>query len=163
MRFPFPCCLRVFLAVLAIAAPSTAMAGESATASITVTAEFATRTSLKVSSQVLQFDLDNPDQPGLAAIDFAVGARTRIGGEVVLTVEPVRSVVGPEGAADILTSVTFSGTGLGTLAGALQESGTTVAGRWNGSGLRTGRLTFALRAPVSGSYTLPVRFVLSTP
>jgi hypothetical protein len=38
-----------------------------------------------------------------------------------------------------------------------------VAGRWIGSGLRTGRLTFALRSAVAGTYSLPVRFVLSAP
>ena len=33
----------------------------------------------------------------------------------------------------------------------------------NPSGLREGRVVFTLRANASGTYTLPVRFVLSTP
>ena len=163
MRLPFPRNLSALLMVLAFAAPSGAIAEESATASITVTAEFASRTSLRVSSQLLRFDVNSPEEPGVAAIDFSAGARTRNGGEVLLTIEPLRAVKGPGGAADVESSITFAGTGNGLITGTLQQSAAVVAGRWNGSGLRTGRLTFALRAAVSGSYTLPVRFVLSTP
>jgi hypothetical protein len=155
-----------FVAVLTLANPPAAAASESATASITVSAAIESRTSLKVSSQVLQFDVAVPGQPGVATVDFSAGARTRSGGDVVMTVEPLRAVegnAGPGGAADVETSITFAGTGDGTLAGTLQDANATVAGRWNGSGFRTGRLTFALRASAAGSYTVPVRFVLSTP
>jgi hypothetical protein len=39
----------------------------------------------------------------------------------------------------------------------------TVVGRWVGSGQRTGRISFALRGAGAGTYTLPVRFVLTAP
>ena len=142
---------------------SPAHAADSASATVAVSASFGSRTSLKVSSQLLQFDVNDPASPATAAIDFSAGARTRQGGEVVLTVEPVRAVQGPGGAADVEAAVTFAGEGTGTLSGALRPASTTVAGRWTGSGLRTGRLVFALRAGSSGSYTLPVRFILSAP
>jgi hypothetical protein len=161
--FPASALRAAVIIVLAVATPSVSWSAESATASITVTAEFASRTSLKVSSQVLSFQVSDPAQTAVAVVDFSAGARTRSGGDVVLTVEPLRSVEGPGGAADVDTAVTFSGTGNGTLSGTLQSVNATVAGRWNGSGLRTGQLTFALHASVSGTYTVPVRFVLSTP
>jgi hypothetical protein len=49
------------------------------------------------------------------------------------------------------------------MAGTLAGAGAVVAGRWVGSGLRTGRLVFSLRAASGGTYTLPLRFVLSAP
>ena len=162
MRLPC-CCPCLLLALIALVTPTGAMAAESATASITVTAEFASRTTLKVSSQVLQFDVADATQSGVVTVVFAAAARTRAGGEVVLTVEPLRGLEEDGGAADENTSITFSGSGNGTLGGMLRRVGAVVAGRWNGSGLRTGRLTFTLRAPVSGGYSVPVRFVLTTP
>ena len=161
MRLLSPSALYALVFFWLLAAPTAAAASDSATSSITITAVFESRTSLKVSSQLLQFDVANPDQPAMASVDFSAGARTRSGGDVVLTVEPLRGIEGPGGAADVETSVTFSGAGAGMLTGTLQ--GASVAGRWNGSGLRTGRLTFAVRAAAAGTYTVPVRFVLSTP
>ena len=99
----------------------------------------------------------------VAVIDVSAAARTRQSGEVVLTVEGLGSLVGPGGAADAETSLTFSGDGEGLTSGNLRPSAPAVAGRWIGSGLRTGRLTFALRSSVAGTFLLPVRFVLSAP
>jgi hypothetical protein len=145
------------------ALPAVCVAEESATTSVAVTAQFSSRTSLKVSSQLLQFAVTAPGEAALATMEFSAAARTRPAGEVVLTVEAVREIDGPGGAADIETAVTFSGEGEGTAAGALGTAAPSVAGRWSGSGLRTGRLTFALRSAVTGSYSVPLRFVLSTP
>jgi hypothetical protein len=80
-----------------------------------------------------------------------------------LSVEPLRAIDGPGGAADVETSLSFQGSGDGTLAGPLSPDTQAVAGRWLGSGLRTGRFVFSLRAAAPGSYTVPIRFVLSTP
>ena len=151
----------LFAAVSAV--PAVCVAEESATASVAVSAQFSSRTSLKVSSQLLQFAVTAPGEAALATVEFSAGARTRPAGEVVLTVEATRAMDGPGGAADIDTAVTFSGEGEGTTAGALGSAAPSVAGRWSGSGLRTGRLTFALRSAVTGSYSVPLRFVLSTP
>jgi hypothetical protein len=89
--------------------------------------------------------------------------RTQAGAEVVLTVEGLRGIAGPGGAADLETAVTFHGDGEGARDGALTSAGPAVAGRWVGSGRHAGRLTFALRSAVPGSYTLPIRFVLTAP
>jgi hypothetical protein len=77
--------------------------------------------------------------------------------------EPSRGIDGPGGAADVETSLQFSGEGSGTLAGPVAARGMTTAGRWIGSGLRTGRLIFQLRASAAGTYAVPLRFVLSAP
>ena len=143
--------------------PSAASAADDATASLMVSARFASRTSLKVSAEVLHFDVEEPGQPATASVDFSAGARTGLGEEVLLSVEPVRAVGGPGGAADVESAVSFEGVGQGTVRGAVRSHVPTVAARWNGSGLRSGRLVFTMRAGARGHYSLPVRFVLSTP
>lgn len=139
------------------------MAADVATASVAVDVQVANRTSLRVSTDLLQFEVTRPDEPATAAVEFSAAARTSHANDVVLTIEPLRAIDGPGGAADVETAVTFSGDGGGTLAGTLASATSAIAGRWRGSGVWAGRLVFALRASASGTYTLPVRFVLSTP
>jgi hypothetical protein len=139
------------------------LAAESATASVVVTAQFASRTSLKVSTDLLQFDVTAPDQSAVATVEFSAAARTQHGGEVVLTVEQVGPLNGPGGAADVETSLMVSLLGSGGSTGELDPSAQIVAGRWVGSGRRTGQLAFSLRSSVPGAYSVPVRFVLSAP
>ncbi|HEV3485918.1 MAG TPA: hypothetical protein VG106_10960, partial [Vicinamibacterales bacterium] len=134
-----------------VAAPA---AAETATASVTVTATFSTRTALNVSAQVLQFDAIDPRRPATASVDFAAKARTLPGGEVVLSVEPLHAVDGLDGPAGIDAAVTFEGHGEGTLPGRVTAARPAVAGRWSGSGRRTGRLIFQLRAAARGSYVV---------
>ena len=148
------------IALLSVAVP--AAAAESSVGTLTVVATFNTRTTLSVSSKVLHFDVDDPQQPATASIDFQAKARTAVSGEVVLCVEPLRTLEGPGELANA-ESVVFHGEGDGTLQGTVTPSSAATAGRWTGSGVRTGRLVFALRASSRGSYLLPVRFVLSAP
>jgi hypothetical protein len=158
--------LPIFVGVLAaslLAAASPVSAAETATASAVVSAQFSSRTSLKVSTDLLHFEVAEPGQAATATVDFAAGARTQAGAEVLLSIEQLHAVEGPGGASDVESSVSFAGEGAGTLAGALIAAGPAVAGRWIGSGLRQGRLVFALRAGASGNYMLPVRFILSAP
>jgi hypothetical protein len=150
-------------AAVSMVAPSSAAASETATASVAVTATFNAKTSLKVSTQILQFEVTSPEREATAAVEFSAGARTRQSGEVVLTIEPDHAILGPGGAADVDTSLRFAGDGDGIRSGALQSSQPTIAGLWRGSGLRKGRVVFALRAAAPGTYTLPVRFVLTLP
>ena len=129
-------------------------APDAVTQTIDARATVSSRTSLKISSNVLDFNLTDVERPAVATVDFVAGIRTHAGAEVVLTVEAAEV----NGAA-----VTFSGAGAGTTQGTMVTSRPIVAGRWVGSGRRTGRIVFELRAPVAGRYTLPVRFVLSAP
>jgi hypothetical protein len=130
---------------------------------IAATAELSSRTALTVSTDVLRFDVTASGFPAVMSVEFIAGARTGAGGEVVLTVEPVRQVEGPGGSGDAGISVAFAGDGQGTHAGLLRAAEPVVAGRWTGSGRRTGRLRFSLGTATVGTYTLPVRFVLSAP
>ena len=152
------------LALLATALSAVAAFAEDvARASVHVNVQVAARTSLRVSSELLQFDVARPDAPATAAIEFSAGARTASGADIVLSVEPLHGIDGPGGAADVETALTVAGHGQGLLSGHVDPVRSTVVGRWSGSGLRTGRLVFTLRAHAAGSYAMPVRFVLSAP
>ena len=158
MRRPRLVSILVSLACVAfVATPPGVEGAESKSSTVAVVAGFGTRTSLKVSSQVLQFAVSDPAEPAVAVIEFSAGTRTQAGADVLLTVERLPSIECPDG-----TVVTFAGEGRGTSAGTLDLIAPTIAARWTGSGLRTGRLTFILHA-APGTYTVPVRFVLSAP
>ena len=137
-------------------------AAESATASIAVNARFASRTSLKVSAEVLRFDVVDPAKPATVTVDFSAAARTLTGGEVVLLFEMLRAIEGPEGRPDVEAALTLAGEGEGAISRAVVAA-PQVARRWMDSGLRTGRLIFALRARAVGTYTVPMDFTLSAP
>jgi hypothetical protein len=155
---------RLLLMVLPLAlCASTAAAEDVATGNITVNVNVAARTSLKVSGRVLHFDVTQPGEGATAAMEFTAGARLASGSDVVLTVEPLRGLEGPGGSADGDTALSFVGEGEGLLAGPIAMAHSTIVGRWQGSGLRAGRVLFQLRANAAGIYSLPVRFVLSTP
>jgi hypothetical protein len=140
-----------------------ASAADAVTRSVVVTAQFSSRTSLRVSTEVLRFEVTPAGGPATAAVDFSAGVRTQSGAEVMLSVER-RSADGAGGGTDAATPITFAGQGSGTLDGSLDStSARAVAGRWTGSGLRHGRLVFALHAGAPGAHTVPVRFVLSAP
>jgi hypothetical protein len=150
--------LRVVIALLSAVmcvAAASASAADAATATVLVSVQFSSRTLLRVSSDLLQFDVAAPGTAATAAIDFSAAARTQASAEVLLSVEPTR---GADGAA-----LTFAGEGTGTVDGALSALVPTVAARWTGSGVRDGRLVFALRAGASGRYVVPLHFVLSAP
>jgi len=154
--------LSISVVVIAwIGVPNVASA-DTASRALTVSATFSSRTTLKVSADLLRFEVAS-GQPATAIVEFSAGTRTQSGAQVVLSVEPLRGLEGPGGAADVETSVSFAGHGEGTLNGMLRAAGPTVAGQWIGSGMRHGRLVFALQAGAPGTYTVPVRFVLSAP
>jgi hypothetical protein len=159
--------MRVLSALVLTAAllgvPAAAAASETASASVVVAATFSTRTSLTVSSDELRFDVTTASQPAVASVEFSAGARTVSSAQVVLSVEPLAEVEGPRGNAQPDCALSFTGQGNGSVGGGVALKGSTVAGRWTGSGLRQGRLVFALRADAPGSYTVPVRFVLTAP
>ena len=91
------CNSRLLLTVLALGVcASTAAAEDVATGNITVNVTVAPRTSLKVSSNLLQFDMTQPGAIATAAVEFTAGARLASGSDVVLTVEPWRGWKAPE-------------------------------------------------------------------
>jgi hypothetical protein len=134
----------------------TASAAETARSSVTVVATFSSRTTLQVSSDLLQFEVTQPQTPATASIDFLAAARTRAGDLVVLSIEPIASNPVP-------STLSFSGEGEGTRSGTVAADRLSIAGQWIGSGVRHGRLVFTLRAGAAGAFTVPIRLVLSAP
>lgn len=150
------------IALLSVGSPRVAL-GADAVAFISVSAQIASRTSLNVSTHSLRFDVVNPSESATASIDFTAAARSVAGMDVVLSIEPL-GAFGARGELDEAAStLTFVGEGEGTRGGTLVGGTSSVAARWTGSGHRTGRLVFALRTHARGSYTVPLRFVLSAP
>ena len=168
-----------------------AAAADTRAAVLTVHVEIHPQTRLRTSSSVLRFEvLPNPPvsvRPAVArgrtwsnkpaadlapsaqvvsvtaTIEFSAAVRTRRDADVVLTVESAGTLEGPDGAADVESQISFGGDLEGTLPGVMGRDGPQVAARWIGGGVRDGRLTFTLRGPINpGTYTLPLRFVLST-
>ena len=69
---------------------------------------------------------------------------------MILTVEPLAPIASLSGGAgDTATTIAFEGSGDGAQSGALSDARPETVARWVGSGLRTGRLTFTVRGPVS--------------
>lgn len=139
------------------------VAAESATGSVAVTAQFSSWTSLKVSTDLLIFDVEDQTGTATAALEFSAGARTQSGAEVTLSVETRRPVEWPGTSEAGDPVVILTGAGPGTAAGPVGQGSSTVASRWIGSGLRTGRLVFTLKADARGRYAVPVHFMLSAP
>ena len=162
--------LSFLAAVLTCAAASsasgarTASAADAVTTSVMVTAQFSSRTALRVSTDVLRFDVPVGGDLATAAVDFSAGARTHAGAEVMLSVERRHSSDVAGARTELDSPVSFAGQGNGTRDGSLHgASSQAVAGRWTGSGLRHGRLVFALHAGAPGAHIVPVRFILSAP
>lgn len=130
-----------------------AAASETAIASVMVHVDVCSRTSLRVSSDVLQFTVLDDGASSVATVEFNAAARVPAGADLVLTVEalPLRSTVESGGSVALSTGQV------------LTPSQPAVAARWQGSGVRAGRLLFTLRGGEPGAHTLPVRFVLTTP
>ena len=143
--------------VLSATAPVLA-ASDSTTRTITAQAQVSSRTSLTVSSRQLQFTVVEAGQPASASIDFVAGIRTQAGAEVMLTVETVAV-----GSLSDESRITFARDGEEGAIGSMSSGHPAVAARWLGSGRRTGRIAFALHGAAPGTYTIPLRVVLSAP
>jgi len=137
-----------------------ASAADIASGSINVVATFSSRTTLQVSADLIEFEVMGSSAPVTASIDFVAAARTHAGAPVVLSIESIGLSGGP---STLDASLSFSGEGEGTKAGIISPDSPTIAGQWIGSGVRRGRLVFALRATDTGTYAVPLRFVLTAP
>ena len=135
----------------------------SAVATVSIRADFGSRTSLHVSSSLVQFEVADSVTRQTKVIHFSAAARTIREGEVLLTLEPVGGVQAPErGPAAQDLSVLYEGEGGNS--GTASDAGRHVVGRWTGSGVRGGQVSFTLRgAETPGVYSLSVKFVLSAP
>jgi hypothetical protein len=156
MSVPSMCGVLVGVVACLLTVSVTASAAETACVGVTVVATFSSRTTLQVSADELLFNVTSAEAPAVASVDFLAAARTHAGGPVVLSLEPI-------GSPDPDASLSFSGQGEGTTSATVGSVTSTIAGQWVGSGVRHGRLMFALRSTTLGRHAVPVRFVLSTP
>jgi hypothetical protein len=160
-------CSRLLVATVAVLAGGAGLPllaqSRTATRALTLQASFSSHSSLRVSSSLLSFDVADPRAEAQTSVEFSAAARTRLDGEVVLTVEAGGAFDAPAGASASALEVVYQQEG-GGQGGTLSGQGPGIAGRWVGSGVRQGRVVFTLRgASASGRYTMPVRFVLSLP
>ena len=137
------------LAVVVLTGDQSA-AQQTATRSVTATVSFAPRTALTVSTRTLHFVVTDALTPATASVEFSAAARTSADGSVSLTVDAGEGVGLPSGVSLEMVSGPE-----GALPGVLPSQQPVVAGRWTGSGVRAGRITFQLRAQ-PGSYDIPV-------
>ena len=150
------------LAVVNLSTPGRA-SGADTTASVLIHAQVSSRTSLKVSTESLRFEVLRPFEDAVAVVEFSAAVRTHAGANVVLSIE-VGAEPGGRSHDEPASTLTFVGEGEGALLeGTVARTSPFVAARWIGSGRRIGRLKFLLRARTPGSYTVPLRFVLTAP
>ena len=163
--------LRRALATAAVLGGALALpiyASDVASSVVRFQSEVAASTALRVSSSALRVGPQTgtrADSVWVGTIDYRAAARTRSDGEVVLTVEAQSDLLSPAGtSADGESPIEFEGLGDGARGGVLRNAVPQVAGRWVGSGVRTGQLVFRLRGTTAtAGATVPLRFVISLP
>ncbi|MCX6546275.1 MAG: hypothetical protein NTV05_17925 [Acidobacteria bacterium] len=142
-------------------------ASEGATTLVRFKSDVSASTSLRVSSSVLRIGPQTgsgADAVVIGTIDYRAAARTRSDGEVVLTVEAQADLTALPGPATGESVIEFEGVGFGARDGVLRPDVPEVAGRWVGSGVRTGQLIFTLRGSAAATgMAVPLRFVISLP
>ena len=154
-------------AVVCVALSIPTHASEVATTNVRFQSDVSASTSLRVSSSLLRVAAQPDTASGavvIGTIEYRAAARTRRDGEVVLTVEAQSdpsALAG--GASDGAIAIDFQGVGDGAHGGVLRSDAPQVAGRWVGSGVRTGQLVFTLRGAVGQPGSVPLHFVLSLP
>ena len=146
-------CAFVMLAA-AVMMPAAVAADNDGTVAVRV--RVSSRTSLHVSTNVLEFRVPAGTTSATAVVDFTAAVRLPSSSGVVLNVEP--GLIG-----DTDAEITFAGTGEGMKSGRLIPSGDVVAASWEGSGQRRGRIVFTMHASTPGVYRVPIRLVLATP
>ena len=122
---------------------------------VTITATLRAQASVRVSSPVLTFVVD---ESGVASGSIEYAAAARVGSvEVLLSVE-CGEVTGP--AAEEPPTIFIGDDERNAVA--MQPGAPRVIARWTGGGTRVGLLTVHLRA-VPGTYVVPLRVSLATP
>ena len=119
----------------------------------------APRTSLRVSTSRLRFDVAADGSVAGAAADYRAAARTAAQGHVVLTIQPDGALEAPDGSRTTGLAVRC-----GEAAGAtpLTVGLPQIVGRWTGSGVWQGTVSCRLQgAAAPGSSFQPVNFVVS--
>ncbi len=142
------------LVVSCLCSSSLGASDQVATATIGARANFETRTSLQVSTRVLEFHIANPEVAAEATLDYSAGVRVQPGAETILQVQASLPV---DGAGMVLT---VSTEGVPADSVSIEGAFPSTAARWAGAGVRTGRLRFSLRG-APGTYRVPIGLTLN--
>ena len=160
---------RLAIAVLAwmVASPAARAAAQASTA--TISANIATGADLTVSTASVAFPDADPDLlpliPSTGPITITAKARATRGEQVLLTVQAnddLRSGVTVIAAS----SITWTASGAGFVAGTLSKSTPVTLATWTGSGIRTGTQQLYFRnlwTHPTGTYTVSILYTLSAP
>lgn len=148
----------LFTALLPLLPPPS---GTDSSARAVMHVEVKTHTALQVSTSELHFDLIDEAGTPQVAVEYSAAARTRMGGPVVLTVEPLGEL---RTAGNTPVGLVVAYQGEGQMGGTLTEGKRHVVASWTGSGIRPGRVVFRLLgASKPGVYSLSLKFGLSAP
>jgi hypothetical protein len=150
------------LALIGSIASAHAAAAEDSTVArttIVASADVGTRTSITQSTELLRFQVIDPDQPVEAVMTFAAGARASASSDILL-------IVTAQTPLEIASSPSFGEIAFTVSSGAdnkpLTAGERIVAAQWIGGGVRSGQLRFRLRA-AAGMYSVPVTLQLIVP
>lgn len=146
---------------------STVSAQQTATASLTATANVAPKARLDVTGSVAFADADPDVTPILsaAALNISVKARTGNAETVTLTVAADGDFEEPGGASIGIANLTWLVSGTGFAAGTAATTDVTL-GTWTGSGNRNGTQTYRLAnswAYETGNYSVTLTYTLTAP
>ena len=137
---------------------SVAQAQSVRTGRLALNTTIAQRSSVRISTSVLQFEVVEGGVAAEAVVSYRVAVRTRPDGGVRLTVEPARTLEAGDGRVTAGLAVVC---GADAVAPALAVGTPQPVARWRDSGMREGRLRCRLEGTaLPGRYSLPVKFAV---
>lgn len=158
-----------FAAAVVVAGLATpALAQQTASASLNVTANINAKARLTLGAASITFADADPDvTPTMTAgpVTVDVRARTSAAGNVTLTVLASGDLTSG-GNSIAIANLTWTATGSGFQAGTSNATTAQAVGGWTGSGSPSGTQTFALPNSwtyATGTYTVTLNYTLSAP
>lgn len=152
--------MSVLAALVVALAISPLLNAADVTKQVLLTAHVGAASSLRVSAEQVVFTVLPGQESAIGTIEYLALVRTGRDAEVVLVLESVAGIEFAGGAADVETEVSFD---CGGGPRGLAPGAPTLAARWVGSGSRSGQIALTLRAPVAGTYVVPLRLQLVAP
>ena len=155
------------LAVFAVATPATAQSTATATVNVTVNVSARATLDLHGTNSVTFADADPDATPSISApvMTVDVKGRTSAASNVTLTVVANQDLTSGSDSIGI-GNLTWTATGTGFAAGAMNKVTAQTVGSWTGSGSHNGAVTLKLAnswAYNAGSYTATLTYTLTAP
>lgn len=153
-------------AVLATAVP--VLAQQTQTASLNVTAQVSATAKLTLDTAAISFANADPDTvPSIAAAAITVDAKAKTTGNGAVTLQVQADGPLTSGSDTIAaSSLTWTATGAGFVAGTMSSASGQSLGSWTGPGNRSGTQTYSFAnswAYATGNYSMTVTYTLTAP